>query len=67
MSSLNAIPTSSMRPWLPKPQVGSSILPGGASKSREILDLVQVCDARYSPLFSFVGGVSRGVSRSTSS
>jgi len=27
--------------------------------------LVRVCDAHYSPLFSIVGGVSRGVSGST--
>ena len=42
----------------PKPQVVGSIPTGGTSKLMEFLDLVQVCDARYSPVFSTVGGVS---------
>ena len=61
---------ASVAQWIerrfPKPQVGSSILPGGASTSREFLDWMRVCVARYSPLFSTVGGVSREVSGSTS-
>ena len=44
----------------PKPQVACSIHAGGTILLKKTLELLRFCNARYSPPFFTIGGVSCG-------